>query len=59
MKSVTTEFSLLSYLKIIISTGSITEAAAELYLSQPYLSRYIKDNEKNWDSNCLIDRQGQ
>ncbi|WP_080291017.1 LysR family transcriptional regulator [Oenococcus oeni] len=46
MKSVTTEFSLLSYLKIIISTGSITEAAAELYLSQPYLSRYIKDNEK-------------
>ncbi|WP_143812269.1 helix-turn-helix domain-containing protein, partial [Oenococcus oeni] len=50
MKSVTTEFSLLSYLKIIISTGSITEAAAELYLSQPYLSRYIKDNEKNWDS---------
>ncbi|WP_080486542.1 LysR family transcriptional regulator [Oenococcus oeni] len=56
MKSVTTEFSLLSYLKIIISTGSITEAAAELYLSQPYLSRYIKDNEKKLGFQ-LLNRQ--
>ncbi len=56
MKSVSTEFSLLSYLKIIISTGSITEAAAELYLSQPYLSRYIKDNEKKLGFK-LLNRQ--
>jgi len=36
---------LLNYLKTIISTGSITSAAQKLYISQPYLSRYVHHAE--------------
>ncbi len=40
----TTQF--LTYLRTIISTGSVTAAAKRLYISQPYLSRTISEHER-------------
>lgn len=37
---------LLLYLKTILSGGSITKGAENLFLSQPYLSKYISDKER-------------
>ena len=47
---------LLTYLRTIISTGSITAAAKKLFVSQPYLSRYISQNEQKLGYR-LLDRQ--
>ncbi|HJE44148.1 LysR family transcriptional regulator [Levilactobacillus namurensis] len=47
---------LLTYLKVIIASGSITAAAKKLYISQPYLSRYIHAAEKQLGAQ-LLDRQ--
>lgn len=38
---------LLLYLKTILSNGSITKGAEKLFISQPYLSKYINDIERN------------
>ncbi|OLF65566.1 LysR family transcriptional regulator [Staphylococcus sp. MB377] len=50
----------IQYLEAIQRSGSISHAAKHLYISQPYLSRYIKDVENdlgvtliNRDSNPL------
>ena len=47
---------LLTYLKAIISSGSITAAAQKLYISQPYLSRYIHEAEDELGAQ-LLDRK--
>lgn len=47
---------LLTYLKAIIASGSITAAAKKLYISQPYLSRYIHAAESRLGAQ-LLDRQ--
>lgn len=36
---------LLNYLRAITASGSISAAARQLYISQPYLSRYIHEKE--------------
>ena len=40
------ETSLLTYLKAILAAGSITRGAENLFISQPYLSKYISDSEQ-------------
>ncbi|WP_083309771.1 MULTISPECIES: LysR family transcriptional regulator [unclassified Staphylococcus] len=37
----------IQYLEAIQRSGSISHAAKHLYISQPYLSRYIKDVEND------------
>ena len=49
----TTQF--LTYLRTIISTGSVTAAAKRLYISQPYLSRTISEHERRLGYR-LLDR---
>ncbi|MCH4163586.1 MAG: LysR family transcriptional regulator [Lentilactobacillus diolivorans] len=39
------QFPLLNYLRAITTAGSISSAAKQLYISQPYLSRYIHEKE--------------
>lgn len=48
---------LLNYLKTILSSGSITAAAQKLYISQPYLSRYIHESEEKIGATLLDRRQ--
>lgn len=38
----------LLYIETIINAGSISKAANQLYVSQPYLSSYIKQIEQEW-----------
>ncbi|ARD30906.1 LysR family transcriptional regulator [Lacticaseibacillus rhamnosus] len=45
----------LTYLRTIISTGSVTAAAKRLYISQPYLSRTISEHERRLGYR-LLDR---
>lgn len=47
---------LLNYLKTILASGSITAAAKKLYISQPYLSRYIHEAEAKLGAP-LLDRK--
>ena len=46
---------LLTYLRTIISAGSVTAAAKRLYISQPYLSRFVTENERQLGYH-LLDR---
>ncbi|MCY9806370.1 LysR family transcriptional regulator [Lentilactobacillus senioris] len=51
----TNDFTLLNYLKAVMASGSITAASKTLYISQPYLSKYIKDAEEELGVQ-LLDR---
>lgn len=47
---------LLLFLQAIQETGSISQAARQLYVTQPYVSRIIKEAEKQYDVP-LLDRR--
>ncbi|MEX6085829.1 LysR family transcriptional regulator [Staphylococcus saprophyticus] len=42
------------YIETIINEGTITKAANKLYVSQPYLSNFIKNIEAEWNIIFLI-----
>ncbi len=45
---------LLFFLQAIQETGSISETARQLYVTQPYVSRIIKEAEKKYDVTLLV-----
>ncbi len=45
---------LLFFLQSIQETGSISETARQLYVTQPYVSRIIKEAEKKYDVTLLV-----
>ena len=51
------DFKELQYVLSIAKNNSISKAAKELYISQPYLSKYLKNLEKNLDIK-LFEREG-
>ena len=41
-----------TYVNMVAECGSMTKAAAKLFITQPALSNYI--SKRNWGQNCLI-----
>lgn len=47
------DFREMTYVIAIARHQSVSKAANELYVSQPTLSKFVQNLEKNWDSRFL------